>query len=709
MLSLISKLLKATFVVAGLCAFCAAPCFGSRAAVTVAEPSTGIKVQVTRAGSYGIISSNPDWTFGGHLGARAIHIVVNRGTDTIGSYQEIAFEYAFGGMRRASIRTYQNRPAVLFQVTYETSRSNTGPFPAFSTFPTSLHHLSFDGVFAGPSFTMMGPTSPWIFFDDSAATFIVSAASDFMVANTSMTADGTISCGIDPAIGFLPRGFTHRTLWMAGNGVESTLSKWGNALTDLSSKTRPANDAGAILKYLGYWTDHGAAYYYHFDPALGYAGTLLAVKDYFNGLGIPLGYMQLDSWWYPKGPDAHWTPGDGIYQYVAHPAVLPDGLQAFQQKLGLPLVTHARWIDSASPYRSQYTMSNNVSVDPRYWDAITAYIKDGGAVTYEQDWLNQEATAAETINDQEAFMGNMAGATAANGLSVQYCMAEPRHFLQSTKYVNVTTIRVSGDRFEQNKWDSFLYTSALAGSVGLWPWSDVFMSTEKQNLLLSNLSGGVVGIGDPIGGAAADNLLLSVRGDGVIVKPDVPAVPSDSTIIADFKGLQGPMVAYTYTDFALGRAVYVVSLDRGSGSDTVFTPYSVSATQQSYLYDFFTGRGRVISPGEQFSAKPDGGFGYYILTPIGPSGIGFLGDAGKFVSLGKQRITSVADDGTLRAGISFGLGENVVLIHGYSPTPPSVAADHGSTGPVTYDSASGLFGIPVYPASDDRAAISIAL
>ena len=44
------------------------------------------------------------------------------------------------------------------------------------------------------------------------------------------------------------------------------------------------------------------------------------------------------------------------------PALFPRGLRAFQRRLGLPLITHARWIDAHSPYRRRYAMSRNVSM-----------------------------------------------------------------------------------------------------------------------------------------------------------------------------------------------------------------------------------------------------------------------------------------------------------------------------------------------------------
>src|SRR3981189_1883908 len=86
-------------------------------------------------------------------------------------------------------------------------------------------------------------------------------------------------------------------------------------------------------------------------------------------------------------------------------------------------------------------------------------------------------------------------------------MPLPRHYLQSTRYDNVTTIRASHDRFGRDKWDEFLYGSRLAGSLGLRPWSDVFMSDELENLLLSTLSTGPVGVGDRIGTVNRENLL----------------------------------------------------------------------------------------------------------------------------------------------------------------------------------------------------------
>jgi hypothetical protein len=113
----------------------------------------------------------------------------------------------------------------------------------------------------------------------------------------------------------------------------------------------------------------------------------------------------------------------------------------------------------------------NVAVDPQYWSDIAAYLKKSGVMTYEQDWLDSRATAEFRLDDQSAFMDNMASALAAAGITMEYCMPTPRHVLQGSKYSNLTTIRVSDDHFERSYWAQGVFASRLAASVGIWPWT----------------------------------------------------------------------------------------------------------------------------------------------------------------------------------------------------------------------------------------------
>lgn len=673
--------------------------------------SIGITAFVDTSGAYTIRSQTPTWTFGGNIGHTLTDITIHTGANTIGSYKEIVFHYQPDAARSGSIRVYNAKPIVLFTDTYLSDAHNTVPFPHLTVYPKNLYHLTYTGAFAHNTFRSLADDSPWMYFDTHGNAFMLSAASDFMLASTTRENDGSIVSGINPAITRLPQGFTHKTFLFIAQGINNLYDIWGHAMTDLQGKIRPANDADATLNYLGYWTDTGAAYYYNFDQTKGYIGSLLAVRDSFQREGIPLGYMEIDSWWYPKGASDTWQ-GDpnnnrgGIFTYNAAPALFPDGLHAFQQQLRLPLGTHARWIDPSSPYRTQYKMSNNVSTDPRYWNDIAAYLQSSGVITYKQDWLNQLSLPATNLSDPEAFMNNMANAMATHDITIQYCLALPRHFLQSSKYNNITTIRVSNDHFTRDKWDQFLYTSRLAGALGVWPYADVFMSTEKDNLLLSTLSAGIVGVGDAIGTESKANLFQTIRADGVIVKPDVPIVPIDDMYIQDAQGLHNPMVASTYTDHEGMKAYYVVAYKRGSNTTVTFMPASLGLNGNAYVYNYFTSIGQIVKAGGSYSDTVTDA-SYYIVAPIGRSGIAFLGDAGKFVSLGKKRITQLTDNGQVHATITFASGERAVTLHGYSPSAPKVTASTGTVGDIVYNNVTHLFSFGVSPDYEGFATITV--
>lgn len=815
------------------------------AAPAAGAAGSGLTALVRPDGSWQVTSGDLGWTFAGSVGTAVADIQQTAGQDQVGQFRQVAFSYQAGGARRSSIKVYQDVPIVLFATTNLAAAANNAPFPVFSSYPQLPYQQSYSGVFGISQFnTFSGASdSPWLYFDGDNNAFLLSAASHFEQATTTANSDGSIASGVMSSIATLPAGFTQQTILAAGRGINSVYGIWGRALTSLTGKKRPANDDGVVLASIGYWTDHGATYYYSYDSSLGYTGTLQAVIDNWKANGLPVAYLQLDSWWYPKGPQAQWQDiNDGEYLYEAAPELFPDDLAAFQQQLGLPLLTHARWIDPSSPYRSEYQMSGNVVTDPRFWQDRMRYLREAGVVTYEQDWLGAGAQPVYDLTSPDEFLGNMASSAAANGLTIEYCMPLPRNYLQSTLYDNVTHLRVSNDRFDSTKWDQFLYDSQLAASVGTWPWSDVFMSTETSNLVLSNLSAGPVGVGDPIGQQSEKNIMQVVRPDGIIVKPDVPIVPIDDTYITEATGTTPPMVASAYTDHGGLRSAYVFAYARqipppqqiyqaedatlsgpltlntnpgytgtgyadyqnasndyvqwtvqvpaagtftllfryangGSGnrplaitingtdvgtlpfapsggwSDWVFQGMVVqlvagqntiraTATGQSggnvdylgisagqapttptqvatfspnrlgisgpaYVLDYFAGTGTVVPAGGSYSATVTSG-SYYVVAPISGSGISFLGDAGKFVSLGRKRIAHLDQQGkAVLAVVTFASGEGPVTLHGYSASQPSVFATDGSVSTVSYDSGSSLFQVTVSAGAHDQATVTI--
>ncbi len=704
--------------------------FSSGAFAVEISASTGLTARVDeKSGVYEVRSTNPAWDFCGSVGSALQHMDISGGRDGAGHYQQISFKWRDGKLPMAGeIRLYEDKPLALFSDKCGAATvMPPAPFPSFTNLPGNLHLFSYgQKAFAPPEFAASECSTPWLLFDDQADALVISPASHYMVAR--MIGDGQkhLASGFNSDLRNLPKGFTQQTLLAFGNGINRTWELWGGALTGLEGVKRPGNEADTILKYFGYWTDNGAVYYYNYDFDKGYAGTLQALVEHYRQEQIPIGYLQLDSWWYyktltsPEGetgkpkseklPEGAWNRYGGLLEYKAHPYLFSNGLAAFQKSIGLPMVTHNRWIDLASPYHQNYKISGVAAVDPRWWNDIIGYINSCGVVTYEQDWLDRiyknSPEFSSTVNTADEFLDDMAAACQKKGLTMQYCMPYPCYFLQGSRYENLTTIRTSGDRFKPEHWYNFLFTSRLASALGIWPWADVFMSTETNNLILATLSAGPVGVGDAIGAEDKNNLFKSFRADGVIVKPDASIVPLDSCYLAEAQHSAMPVIAATYTLHDGMKTEYVFAFkNKTNGEGRVsFTPAELGFNKPVYAYDYYSGEGRHLAPEETYSSDlGDNRAAYYIVAPVGDSGIAFIGDMNKFVSTGKNRIVSLEDEGgSLTAKVVFAPMENTVTLHGYAAVVPSVSVQGGQAGQVAFDAASNHFSVQISPDTTEQ-------
>jgi hypothetical protein len=646
------------------------------------------------------------------------------GRDAVGEYQELKFRWR--GQFAASIRRYDDHPAVLFSVDAPAGANVTNiAFPSFGGLPAGLHEFSYaEKNFAPPSFDLEENGTPWLLFDDRANTAVILPAANFLVAQMSGDGRTRIASGLNPEIGVLAKPLTHRSLLVLGRGIGKTFDAWGRVLTDLYGKKRPPYDGDPTLKYFGYWTDNGADYYYKYDQSLGYGGTLLKLAQRYRQEHIALGYFQLDSWWYQKSttepdgkpgkdkkaqdlPVGRWNRYGGTMDYRADPDLFPQGLGAFQKELGSPLVVHGRWVDRESPYQKQYRFSGVAPIDPAYWEDRMGYLAANGVAGYEQDWLDRiyfNSDMARVIGAGDAFTDGMAASSAKRGLVMQYCMGLPRHFLQGAKYSNLTTIRTSGDRFEPGKWRAFLYTSQLAAALGIWPWCDVFKSGETGNMIVAVLSAGAVGTGDAMGRESPENIRRAARADGVLVKPDRPMIPTDETYLREARGDRGALTAWTCTDHGDHRTLYAFAFVPGgknvSGGPDVsweIAPGTFGAGSAAYAYDVTRKQGVMVPAGQTYHGTLDGGpYGMVILAPIGPSGIAFLGDEDKIASTGKQRIADIHElAASLNVTVLAAPGEAVVNLHGFAEAAPSCSVTDGKPLPVRYDAATKLFRVTV--------------
>jgi hypothetical protein len=354
-------------------------------------------------------------------------------------------------------------------------------------------------------------------------------------------------------------------------------------------------------------------------------------------------------------------------------------------------------------------MSGNVVTDPAYWETVAGYLANSGVATFEQDWLNDKAQTDFNLTDGEAFLDNMAASMGRRQLTMQYCMAAARHYLQSSKYSNLTTIRTSGDHCQRDRWPDFLYASRLASALGAWPFTDNLMSTEISQLLLATLSAGPVGIADPIGSINGENLLHAVRRDGVIVKPDVPLMPTDASYSNMAHSADAPQIAFAWSDFGELRTNYVFAFTQGGTNALAeFSPADFGILAPVYVYDYFAGTGQLVDPSDTIQKPIPGDALYLVLAPVGPSGIAIVGDTGQFVTMGKKRVATYTDQGAARVRVTFAAGETSRTITGYSPVAPFVHAIEGSVGQVTYDDTSHLFRVPVKAGTGGSASIRIS-
>jgi hypothetical protein len=703
---------------------------GGAAQVSV-EGADGIVAGIdAAAGRYEIRTDAFHWAFAGTLGAPASEVTKADGQDRLGAFHELSFRWHGAAALTGSIRTYRDRAVVLMRITADEPVADAAllRFPRFSAFPHALRHFSYaNREFAPARFALEQTATPWLLYDDAGRAALLSPASHYMIASLQGDGETEIASGLNAGVAALPAGFTQATLLVLGVGVNATWDAWGAALAALEGAHRPGNDADTGLRYLGYWTDNGAAYYYDYDRRLGYAGTLEAVVRHYRTEGIPIRYLQIDSWWYyksftdPEGrtgssknerlPNGEWNRYGGLLHYQAHPAVFPQGLAAFQRRIGLPLITHNRWIDPASPYHARYRISGLAAVDPSWWREIMGYLGAAHVMTYEQDWLSviyeHSSELATRPGAGEAFTDAMADAAAEKGLTLQYSMALPRQFLQGVRYGNLTTIRVSGDRLTRDKWDSVLYGSRLASALGIWPWTDVFMSGETDNLLLATLSAGMVGIGDPLGAEDKANLLRAVRADGVIVKPDTSLVPIDAMYNASTRQ---PMIAATHTDHGALRTSYVFSYSRGlSAASTAFTPAEVGVGPEAYVYDTRRRSARRLAASQAFPlVLSPGETAYFVVVPVSRAGLALLGDEDMLVPDGRQRIAALVDErDRLTVTVSFAPQESSVRLVGYAPRRPVARAQSGWAGEVAFDRRSGRFQLRVSPATTQPGAEAV--
>jgi len=552
--------------------------------------------------------------------------------------------------------------------------------------------LNFEmNAFAPPWRESFWSNGPLVLYSDEMDVIVFSPMEHFYTSLTKYE-DGKIRHGIEGEIDSIPAGFRHRFILVEGKGIAATLERWGQFLLDDRGIDKRDRYRDTGVAKIGYWTDNGSAYFYNTIDDLNYEDTLLAIKQEADELDIPYGYFQIDSWWYYRGPDTLFKYG-GLVRWEPRPDVFPDGLTAFHERLGLPLIAHNKWFVIDNDYRDDHPFVHGkkwaMPLGRDVFDQFMADAERWGIETYEPDWLMDHMWEIPYLRKglyrADDWMQAQSDAATDSGRTMQLCMPGAAHIMATIDLPAVTTVRTSIDYHrsisKESYWPMFHAVNMIAWAVGVWPFKDNFHSAERcgmQEAMISNLSGGMVGVGDFIGRAKPDILLRTCRDDGLLLKPDKPAVPID----AMFFEHQRPYIVNTYSDRGeLGRWTYLgafhIARDHPDRTiaDEIFVlvtyfrdlnrmfvwprevtdwhldlPGDLGINENVVAYNWRTGEAREVEGEFDLPVAPGCyDYTYLVLAPIFDNGLALIGESEKFVTLADRRFTGIemSEDGVL--------------------------------------------------------------
>jgi hypothetical protein len=270
-------------------------------------------------------------------------------------------------------------------------------------------------------------------------------------------------------------------------------------------------------------------------------------------------------------------------------------------------------------------------------------------------------------------------------------MATPADFLQTSTLSSLTSIRTCGDHGyligPGELWAWFLLTNALARALALRPYKDVFRSDRASpdhhaevEAMLSALSTGPVGIGDPLGRADREIVLRTCRDDGVLVRPDVPLAAVDRCFAEHPVARAVPLVAEAWTDHAAGRWVYAATLNVSRTEQRLDETIDLAALGAAApgapvaSWDWRTGAATRLEPTDGWRIALDPlDWDLRVLAPILDCGLAVFGDPSRYAMAGEARLASVE---ATEAGIRFAVlgADELVTIVGWADHRPRMSS-----------------------------------
>lgn len=527
----------------------------------------------------------------------------------------------------------------------------------------------------------------------------------------------TVGVGLRTKLHSIPPGHHHTSVLVAGHGINATLMAWGDVLlTNGGGKERAKVYDDFVLSHLGFWTDNGAYFYTgKHDNYTNMQEALLAVKQSMNSSGIPIRYMQWDDWWMvclcllvvddacsipcPRTlthySHTQQSKGDipGMLSWTPKSDVFPSG---FSDWLGMPLALYAPQYSGENVWNNEYVWKSvdtkrgrtSIPLDPNFYMHLFRNGTRIGMKFFEQDFLCEYGIGSTGLTSTDVYSGKewfafMDDAALSLDVTLQFCMPQAYHLLQSTTIHSVTNARATGDNTRNYpSIDSMGLNTLLFYALGVFASRDNVWTSNadveqpgcgnanfcyEPNAPLDNvvavLSGGPYGIADAVGYSNKTLVMYSCRTDGVMLRPRWPLASLDFTFTAH--DAKGSKVWVAHDDFGHWRWSYIVGVDLKK--EVEITPKRLlqgaicSCGKKMVAWKVVVGEpvASVVpfsdaSPFMIPKSKPLNlpynvtapAHTHYATAPVLPNGMVFLGEVYKWatMSFGRVKSLDVADD-----------------------------------------------------------------
>jgi hypothetical protein len=216
-----------------------------------------------------------------------------------------------------------------------------------------------------------------------------------------------------------------------------------------------------------------------------------------------------------------------------------------------------------------------------------------------------------------------------------------------------------------------------------------------------------------MGAEVVANILPALRRDGVLIHPDIPGLPTETTFINTARGTAANPIQRTWTDHGNNLKTWYIWVPGANAPSYAFdlTQEGVSAPNGAYAYNWFTKAGKTVATGGQLTdvcAYGTDAFHYWVLAPIAPCGIAFLGDLSKYASCGRSRVTALSHSASqVVATIDLESQEASVTLSGYAATKPTaVCSDNATLGTVNFTNT--IFSVALTPKAGARTPMKVA-